>query len=148
MVEPDSGKIVKVVTVKMATEEPTGRYAIVAVLDSLKIATLCYLTANGVDRLSNRLSVGVSTFQTDDDAMTDGLFGKTAMEAMSVLAHIVPDMERVPAEAPDTRLADLAMLVKKLCRALQKADANSNLPGQAMDYLRRRKLQGSIFRES
>ena len=45
------------------------------------------------------------------------------------------------------QIADLAMMVKLLCRALLKAIPNHLLPLKYMDYLRRYNLQGSPLRE-
>lgn len=43
---------------------------------------------------------------------------------------------------------DLATLVQRLARRLRKAAPDSELPGQATDYLRRNGLQGSPLRET
>ena len=42
---------------------------------------------------------------------------------------------------------DLAMLVRKLATSLRKAAPDHSLPARAIDYLKRKGLQGSILRE-
>lgn len=49
-------------------------------------------------------------------------------------------------EAP-ARVDDLTMLIRQLAHALKRANPNSQLPARAADYLRRKGLQGSPFRE-
>ena len=58
-------------------------------------------------------------------------------------------MGRLRRQPTDERpqIADLAMMVKLLCRALLKAVPNHLLPLKYMDYLRRYNLQGSPLRE-
>lgn len=41
---------------------------------------------------------------------------------------------------------DLAALVQRLARALRKAAPDNDLPATALDYLRRKNLQGSPLR--
>lgn len=41
---------------------------------------------------------------------------------------------------------ELTMLVRRLSHSLKSASANSELPAQAMDYLHRNGLQGSVLR--
>jgi len=43
-------------------------------------------------------------------------------------------------------LDDLAALVRRLVQALKKANANSALQNQAMDYLQRNGINGSLLR--
>jgi len=40
----------------------------------------------------------------------------------------------------EPKVEDLAMLIKQLAHHLKKANASDELPGKAMDYLRRHKL--------
>ena len=42
---------------------------------------------------------------------------------------------------------DLAQLVKQLVRSLRKANPDNALPDKALDYLKRKELLGSPFRE-
>lgn len=55
----------------------------------------------------------------------------------------IPTTETAPV---DTTLADLSMLVKVLARKVSKSLPNDELPAEAMDYLKRKGLQGSPFR--
>lgn len=48
----------------------------------------------------------------------------------------------------DVYLGDLSTLVKQLVQALRKAAPNSDLPQIALDYLRRKGLQGSPLRST
>lgn len=43
---------------------------------------------------------------------------------------------------------DLVALVQRLARALRKAKPDSDLPEKALDYLRRKNLQGSPLRDA
>ena len=43
---------------------------------------------------------------------------------------------------------DLSALVQRLARALRKAAPDNDLPEKAMDYLRRKNLQGSPLRDA
>jgi hypothetical protein len=52
-----------------------------------------------------------------------------------------------PAGAQDPLVANLAMMVKLLCRALLKAVPSHLLPLKYMDFLTRNNLQGSPLRE-
>ena len=52
-----------------------------------------------------------------------------------------------PGEVIRRERDDLAMLVRKLANALRKAAPDHSLPARAIDYLRRKGLQGSILRE-
>jgi hypothetical protein len=45
--------------------------------------------------------------------------------------------------AAETSEAELAMLVRRLASALRRANPDSKLPTMALDFLRRRRLQGS-----
>ena len=47
----------------------------------------------------------------------------------------------------DPRVDDLAMLVKRLAHSLEKVSPDSDLPGKAIDYLKRKGLQGSPLRQ-
>lgn len=49
-------------------------------------------------------------------------------------------------EVLHAQIKDLAMLVARLSRSLQRADPPSNLPRQATDYLQRKSLTGSPIR--
>ena len=46
----------------------------------------------------------------------------------------------------EQQLADMAMLIRQLSLALRKAAPAHTLPDRAMDYLKRKNLQGSILR--
>lgn len=52
----------------------------------------------------------------------------------------------LPQPQADAVVKDLAMLVRRLARALAKADPSNALPHQAVDYLQRKGLQGSPLR--
>jgi hypothetical protein len=49
-------------------------------------------------------------------------------------------------EGPPT-IADLGMLVARLVQQVRKHDPENDVATKAMDYLRRKDLQGSILRE-
>lgn len=51
------------------------------------------------------------------------------------------------AAARDDRVDDLAALVRQLARSLSKAAPDHALPAKAVDYLRRKGLQGSPLRD-
>lgn len=52
------------------------------------------------------------------------------------------------AKAERAKLDEMAMLVRRLVHSLKRIKPDSELPAQAMDYLRRHGLQGSPLRES
>jgi len=45
-------------------------------------------------------------------------------------------------------IGDLSMMVRKLASSLRKAAPNNDLPDRAIDYLKRKNLQGSILRDA
>lgn len=53
--------------------------------------------------------------------------------------------EQVRSEPPAS-LDDMAMLIRMLVHQLRKANPDSKLPDRAVDYLRRKGLQGSVLR--
>lgn len=53
----------------------------------------------------------------------------------------------LPQPQADTVVKDLAMLVRRLARALAKVDPSKALPHQAVDYLQRKGLKGSLLRD-
>lgn len=59
---------------------------------------------------------------------------------------IPPSMKLVPVEDPRA-MDDLAALVGRLAHSLKNAVPDSELPAQALDYLKRSRLQGSALRE-
>lgn len=50
-------------------------------------------------------------------------------------------------QQPDASISDLAMLVRRLCRAVHKWQPDSRLVFQALGYLRRKGIEGSPFRD-
>ena len=52
-----------------------------------------------------------------------------------------------PNQTPEEKAMDeMAMMIRKLVRALRKAAPEHDLPQQALDYLTRKGLQGRVFR--
>lgn len=54
-------------------------------------------------------------------------------------------VQPTPGESPAT-LEEMAMLVRVLARALRKADPGSERAQSALNYLKRKGLQGSVMR--
>ena len=54
------------------------------------------------------------------------------------------ETRQIAAEEP-ARVDDLAMIIRQLVHRLKKHEPDSPLAAQALNYLRRKSLQGSIF---
>lgn len=65
--------------------------------------------------------------------------------AEEIRALATPASQAVPG---DPRVNDLAMLTRQLVRALSKAVPGHDLPAKALDYLKRKGLQGSPLRDA
>ena len=52
-----------------------------------------------------------------------------------------------PNQTPEEKAMDeMAMMIRKLVRALRKAAPEHDLPQKTLDYLKRKGLQGRVFR--
>lgn len=52
-----------------------------------------------------------------------------------------------PNQTPESQAMDeMAMMIRKLAQALRKAAPEHDLPKKALDYLKRKGLQGRVFR--
>ena len=52
-----------------------------------------------------------------------------------------------PNQTPESQAMDeMAMMIRKLAQALRKAAPEHDLPQKALDYLKRKGLQGRVFR--
>ena len=74
----------------------------------------------------------------------------TAQEASEVFCWLEQVAHAKPTQAGQEsppRIADLTMLIGRLVRQVRKHDPNNTVAEQAMAYLRRKDLSGSILRE-
>lgn len=69
----------------------------------------------------------------------DGIGGATAREALALLSEY--------AGPQDQRVDDLAMIVKRFAHKAKNHNEFDVLRGQALDYLKRKGLEGSIIRD-
>lgn len=75
-------------------------------------------------------------------------FAALLLAAATAAQPAIPEgMKLVPVEDPRV-VDDLAALVGRLAHSLKNAAPNSELPAQALDYLKRHRLQGSPLREA
>ena len=65
---------------------------------------------------------------------------------LGVETHTVSEMLDV-IENTRSAMGDLAMLTKRLAQALRKAAPDNELPAQALDYMRRTRIDGSPYRK-
>lgn len=85
----------------------------------------------------------VDLSDTEKEALDNALKRDTTLVAKGSLQHV--DLSRLP-DGSQEELEEMAMLIRLLASTLKRTNPDSNLPEQAMDYLREHGLQDSPLR--